>query len=142
MLDALPYDTLLMLHLIAVAVFVSALLLLAASLPSLTAGPPDERRMAEARRLRSFHRWLATPALSLLWFCGAAMALEAGWYVQPWFQAKVTIVAGLSLTYLGLARRVARVAAGKPAPPARYRTLGLCAIAIVAILILVIAKPF
>ncbi|USI71415.1 CopD family protein [Sphingomonas morindae] len=137
------YAALLLLHLLAVAAFISGLFLLALSLPGLNrALPLDDARQAELRRLRRWTLFVTSPALLLVWAAGLGMALEAGWFVMLWLKLKVALVVGLSALHgllLGAARRIA---AGRPARPGLLRAAPwLIAAASLIILVLVTAKP-
>jgi protoporphyrinogen IX oxidase len=142
MLYALPYDALLAVHLLAVAMFLAGLVLTVLILPGLSRGPLTEAMRDGLGRLRMINRVMTLPALLLLWLCGIGMTLQAGWYVTGWLRWKVACAAVLTLIYALQARQIRRLMTGRSVRPARYRLLWLILLLVVLIGILVIAKPF
>lgn len=142
MLDAIPYDALLAIHLLAIAIFVAGLAITAASLPSLSRASMTEAAQEELRRVRSINDAITSPALLVLWLCGLGMAVQAGWYAAGWLQVKVVLVVVLSALHGFQTRQLRRLSRGRPVRPVRYRVLILIGGAVIAIGILVIAKPF
>lgn len=141
MLQAIPYDALLAAHLLAVATFLAGLVLLVALLPGLSRAPLTDDRQEGLRRLRLLDRVMTRPALLLLWLCGIGMTLQAGWYVTGWLRLKIVCVVLLTVLHAERARRVAALIRTQVARPAGYRLLWPILLLVVAIGILVIAKP-
>jgi protoporphyrinogen IX oxidase len=142
MLDAIPYDALLAVHLLAVAAFLAGLLLTATMLPGLMRTPLSDKGKADLARLRAIDRVMTSPALVLLWLCGIGMAIDVGWYLTGWFRMKVACVVVLSILHLNNVRRIRALGRGEAVRPAGYRVLWLILALVVAIGTLVIGKPF
>lgn len=63
-------------------------------------------RQAGLVYLTLLHRWdqhVTAPAMMLTWALGLYLALQGGWFPQPWLLAKLALVAGLSASH-GLLR--------------------------------------
>jgi putative membrane protein len=107
--------------------------------------PPDSPENAlwierEARLLRI----ILWPSLVITWALGLALAMQIGAFTQGWFHAKLSAVLGLSAYHLWLAGYHKALAHGERRLGGKQLRLlnevpGLAAIAIV---ILVIVKPF
>jgi protoporphyrinogen IX oxidase len=107
--------------------------------------PPDSPENAlwierEARLLRI----ILWPSLVITWALGLALAMQIGAFMQGWFHAKLAAVLGLSAYHLWLAGYHKALARGERRLGGKQLRLlnevpGLAAIAIV---ILVIVKPF
>lgn len=139
----MSYSALLTCHLVAVALFLAGLFTAAGLLPGLA--DPDRWSAAqrqEVARLIRMGRFVTTPALLLVWGFGIAMAVDAGWYVQGWLAAKVVLVLMLSGWHGRQSLILRRLAAGRAAPRARPRALLLLAAVVLAIIALVVVKPF
>jgi protoporphyrinogen IX oxidase len=106
------YRQILAIHLLAVIVFGSGLLLTAFMLPSLAKqGAAKDPHAAELRRLRAWALYATTPALCLVWLAGATLAIKGGWFDASWLQIKLCFVAaltclhGFQLYWMGQLRR-------------------------------------
>ena len=89
----IDYRAVLALHLVAVALFVSGLLVTALVLPTLAASAPGS---PERRRIRRWNLAVTTPALLLVWAAGLTLAAEGGWFAAGWLHAKIALVVVLS----------------------------------------------
>ncbi len=103
--------------------------------------PEDAAWTARSARLR---RIILSPAMILVWLLGLALMLDIGALAMGWFHAKLALVLALS-GYHGWAVGVTgRLARGWR--PATTRALRLAnevpSLATIAIVILVIVKPF
>lgn len=127
----IPYPAAIVLHLVAIMVFLGCLFTVALSLGSTPSG-------AELRRLRWLNLAVATPALILVWLVGSYLALEAGWFEARWLQLKLVCVAALSLIHALQSWRVHCRAAGRGA---QRWMLAASASLVLIIFYLVGAKP-
>ncbi len=140
------YALVTLLHLGADIVFVAGLL--AATLVLTALSFQGRTELAKTQGLvRGMHRWhrvVTGSALAIAWLCGVLLALQAGWFASGWLHAKLLLVLLLSVLHGGLAVALRRAAQPAPAVPGRaWRVTPLLAlIAIVAILWLVLLKPF
>jgi protoporphyrinogen IX oxidase len=134
----MAYQALLALHLLAVMIFASGLLLTGLSLPGLAR---DASRVTELRGLRVGNLYLIGPALGLVWAFGIAMTIEAGWYIMGWLQAKMILVAALSAIHARQTRTLQRLAAGRTAK-ANYAPVLAATALLIAIVTLVVTKAF
>ncbi|WP_298686979.1 CopD family protein [uncultured Sphingomonas sp.] len=137
----IDYRALLALHLIAVPLFVSGVLVTALILPSLAAGEETPRRQAERHRVRRWNLILTTPAMLVVWVVGLTLAAEGGWFAAGWLHAKIALVVlltGLHGMQSGRLRRLDRVGGVTRAPVWPVPAILLLAVAIVA---LAIIKP-
>jgi len=144
--DAMLYLFLKSFHLAAVLAWVGGMLTLSVLLGAFGKDAPA-RGPHEQGLLAAFYRWdrrVTTPALGLVWVLGIALALMSGWYNAPWLWLKVAIVfvlSGLHGTQSATLRRL--VSGAAPQQPARVRrTAGAVIVAITAIALLVIFKPW
>lgn len=135
-------------HIVFIASWFAGLFYLPRLFVNLAAVSPDshaerERLLLMARRLYRFASLLMVPALALgfvLWL-GYGVGLGAG---QGWMHAKLALVVALFVYHVHMGRRVKRIAAGGalPSPGAMRVVNELPLLALVAILWLVLLKPF
>jgi len=105
-------------------------------------GSEEEHRWIDReRKLRSI---ILTPSMILLWIFGLTLATIGHWWDQHWLQLKLVIVLGLSAYHgwmIGYGKKLAR--GERPVSGRALRLMNeLPGIAIVAIVILVVVKPF
>ena len=89
-------------------------------------------------------RLIINPAMIVVWVLGLYMAWEAPWYDELWLQLKVALVVAMSALHGFFTRWVKDFAADRNQHSAKfYRIINeLPAILIVAIVLLVVLKPF
>ena len=95
---------------------------------------------------RRLHRGIMTPAMLLTWGFGMTLAGTPGvvdWQMA-WMWAKLALVIGLTVFHILLARWCAAFAADcNPRSPRFFRTVNeLPTLALIAIVVLVVVKPF
>lgn len=97
-------------------------------------------KLMERRLLRG----IINPAMIVVWLLGLYMAWDAPWYDELWFQLKVTLVLIMSGLHGFFARWVKDFAADRNRHSQKfYRIINeVPAILIMAIVILVVIKPF
>jgi putative membrane protein len=93
---------------------------------------------------RRLLRLIINPAMIVVWLLGLYMAWEAPWYDELWLQLKVALVLAMSALHGFFARWVKDFAADRNRHSSRfYRIINeIPAILIVAIVLLVVLKPF
>jgi len=121
-----------------VILFVGGLFLAGLTLRGAIAGKQAApARMAELRRMRRWNLWVTTPALLVVWWAGATLATEGGWFASRWLEIKLACVAGMTLIHLLQSWRLhRREERGMP-----LSMLATAAALLVLILYLVGAKP-
>ena len=89
-------------------------------------------------------RLIINPAMIVVWVLGLYMAWEAPWYDELWLQLKVALVVAMSALHGFFTRWVKDFAADRNQHSAKfYRIINeVPAILIVAIVLLVVLKPF
>ena len=97
-------------------------------------------KVMERRLLRA----ITNPAMVVTWALGLWMAYEAGWLSAHWFQAKLLLVIALSAIHGWLARWTGDFAADRNRHSQRfYRIINeVPAVLMIAIVVLVVVKPF
>jgi protoporphyrinogen IX oxidase len=113
-------------------------MLVASSWP-LAAG---ESRMIEM--VRAWDRKVTTPAMLLAWALGMTMAVQAGWFSSRWLMVKLVFAFGLSVLHgvqSGVLRRMAQ-GANRPLPACLRYAAPAILVAIAAIAVLAVIKPF
>lgn len=112
------------------------------------AGTGSPEASAWQLRERSLRRMILTPSMILTWLLGAALAVNAGLFDgQPglgWLHAKVAFVLGLSAYHGWAVGYAKKLAYGRPTLTGRRLRLinEVPALLIVAIVVLVIVRPF
>lgn len=103
--------------------------------------PESEAWKAREKRLL---RIIVNPAMIVTWILGLTMAIAGDWFSQPWLHAKLLLVVILSGFHGFLAGQVRK--SGKDEGLRTSRTWRMLnevpSFAIIAIVILVIVKPF
>ena len=133
------------LHVVAVIAWMAALLYLPRLMVYHCGAEPGSKqsetfKIMEQRLLR----FIANPAMIATWIFGIALVLEGEHYREGWMQAKFVLVLALSALHGLNAKWTKDFAAGRNRRPARfYRIMNeVPALLMVAIVILVIVKPF
>jgi putative membrane protein len=94
--------------------------------------------------VRSWEQKVTTPAMLLVWASGMTMAVEAGWFSSRWLMIKLVFVFGLSALHgvqSGVLLRMAQAANRPPPVSLRYSAPAIL-VAIAAIAVLAVVKPF
>jgi putative membrane protein len=142
----MDYHLLLGLHMGAVGIWIGGMLLSSiaiyiASLTTKTADPSADR----LGLVLCWNRWITTPAMIVVWGLGLAMTMQIGWYMFVWFKLKIIFVLLLSALHgkqSATLRRINRGTAGNIATPVLRLSAPIVVVATIAIIVLVIAKPF
>jgi putative membrane protein len=106
--------------------------------------PPAARKPWMIGIVRSWEQKVTTPAMLLVWAFGMTMAVEAGWFSSRWLMIKLVFVFGLSALHgvqSGVLRRVAQAPNRPPPVSLRYSAPAIL-VAIAAIAVLAVVKPF
>jgi hypothetical protein len=85
------------------------------------------------------NRWLALPAMLLVWAFGLTLAVSAGWLSSPWLQVKLAFVALLSALHAiqsGQLRRLVRMKGPKP-----WTSVPLILVLLFVVVALAVVKP-
>ena len=93
---------------------------------------------------RRLLRGITNPAMVVSWALGLWMVYQAGWLAAHWFQSKLLLVIGLSAIHGMLSRWTGDFAADRNSHGRRfYRIINeIPAVLMIAIVILVVVKPF
>ena len=93
---------------------------------------------------RRLVRLIVNPAMIATWIFGLILAWQGGWFAAPWLHAKLTLVIVLSALHGMLVRYMKDFAADRNRhSPKFYRIINeVPAVLMVAIVILVVVKPF
>jgi protoporphyrinogen IX oxidase len=133
------------LHVVAVIAWMASLLYLPRLMVYHCGAEPGSKqsetfKIMEQRLLR----FIASPAMIATWIFGIALMLEGEHYREGWMQAKFVLVLALSALHGLNAKWTKDFAADRNRRPARfYRIMNeVPALLMVAIVILVIVKPF
>ena len=132
-------------HVIAVIAFMAGLLYLPRLFVYHAQAPAGSDRSATfAVMERRLLRAIVNPSLVVVLVTGLWLAYAGGFFTAGWLHAKLTLVLVLVAVHGMLARYVRLFAAGRNAHSARfYRVLNeVPTIAMVAIVVLVVVKPF
>ena len=140
----MDYLTLKMLHILAAATWLTGMVGsgIAFALHDVLGSPTGRSLLAS---LRSWNRWVTSPALLITLGAGLTIALQAGWLVMPWLRVKIAMVCALVPLHVWLSRTLRQLATVER--PHRTRALlrfaapvtlvvGLC------ICLLGLTKPF
>jgi putative membrane protein len=132
-------------HVVSVIAWMAALLYLPRLLVYHAESPPGSPMSETFKTMeRRLLRGIAAPAMAASWFFGAWLAIEMRAWNFGWFRAKFLCVIALTVIQLLLARWVRMFAGDRNAQPARfYRIINeIPALLMIAIVVLVIVKPF
>lgn len=139
------YDWLKAAHIIFVIFWMAGLFLLPRYLAyhSETAPGSAESEVWKAREARLL-RIIVNPAMIATWVFGLLLATAGGWWTAPWLHAKLLIVLALSAFHGILAGQVRKFQSDGGLRTSRiWRLLNeIPSFAIIAIVILVVVKPF
>jgi len=105
-------------------------------------GSPDDRAWIEREaRVRSI---ILGPAMLLVWILGLMLALHLDLWSEPWFQAKLALVVGLSAYQSWLGAYGRKLASGqRPLSGKAVRAINeIPGVAAAIIVVLVIVRPF
>ena len=93
---------------------------------------------------RRLLRGIATPAMVATWLFGLWMAWGIGAWSEGWLHAKLAQVVALSAYHMAMARWVRTFAEDRNVRPARFYRIAneVPAVFMVAVVILVVVKPF
>jgi putative membrane protein len=133
------------LHVIAVIAWMASLLYLPRLMVYHCAAEPGSKQ-SETFKIMEWRllRFIANPAMIATWVFGLALAFEGEHYRESWMQAKFALVIVLSVLHGLNVRWLRDFAADRNRRPARfYRIMNeVPALLMVAIVILVVVKPF
>ena len=133
------------LHVIAVIAWMASLLYLPRLMVYHCEAEPGSKQSETFKIMeRRLLRFIANPAMIATWIFGVALMLEGEYYRAGWMQAKFVLVLALSALHGLNAKWTKDFAADRNRRPARfYRIMNeVPALLMVAIVILVIVKPF
>jgi protoporphyrinogen IX oxidase len=133
------------LHVIAVVAWMASLLYLPRLMVYHCEAEPGSKQSETFKIMeRRLLRFIANPAMIATWIFGVALMLEGEYYRAGWMQAKFVLVLALSALHGLNAKWTKDFAADRNRRPARfYRIMNeVPALLMVAIVILVIVKPF
>jgi putative membrane protein len=142
----MEYYILLGLHAGAVAIWIGGILL--ATLAIYIDSVSTKKDIPAGQRLgfvRSWNRWVTTPAMLAVWALGIAMTMQIGWYMFIWFKLKIVLVLLLSAVHGKLTATLRRIGNGTitSVPNGIQRFIApITIVSTIAIIVLVIAKPF
>lgn len=150
---AMDYLWLKAIHAAAAVIWVGGMLVMALVLAALPSDP-QRRGDSDRRYLAAGWKWnrqVTSPAMILAWLLGITMALEGGWFAAPWFHAKFALVVALSALHgvqSGMLRRLHKDAhwqgamMGHPLLEVTRLSGAATVVAVAAVLLLVVARPF
>ncbi|MGQ3671336.1 protoporphyrinogen oxidase HemJ [Xanthobacter sp. TB0136] len=97
-------------------------------------------KVMERRLLKA----IINPAMIVAWLAGLYLAWEGGWYAEPWFHAKLTLVIILSGVHGMMSRWVKDFAADRNTRSTRYYRIAneVPTVLMIGIVLLVVLKPF
>ncbi|MGQ3675414.1 protoporphyrinogen oxidase HemJ [Xanthobacter sp. TB0139] len=133
------------LHVIAVIAWMAALLYMPRlmvyhSMAQVGSDKSETFKVMERRLLKA----IANPAMIVAWAAGLFLAWDGGWFVDPWFHAKLLLVVLLSGMHGMMSRWVKDFAADRNTHTAKYYRIAneVPTVLMIGIVILVIVKPF
>lgn len=134
------------LHIAAVATWIGGMLAVALTVVALAGKAAEEAadRSTILNAMRQWDRRVTTPAMLLVWSLGLVLAIRGGWSTAPWLLMKLALVLMLSALHGMLSGTLRRLAHADGSPPSivlRHGPEGIL-IALLAIVVLVVIKPF
>lgn len=134
------------LHIVAVTTWIGGMLAAAVTMTVAGSKAADEAagRSAILNAMRRWDRRATAPAMLIVWALGLTLALQGGWFTAPWLMVKLALVVLLSALHgmlSGTLRRLARADGSSPPAVLRHAPVGIV-VAILAVVILVVVKPF
>lgn len=133
-------------HIAAVVTWIGGMLVAAVTIAAFSgsgAATKGSDRAAALEAVRRWDHWVTSPAMLLVWALGLALALEGGWFAEPWLMLKlgfVLMLSGLHGVLSGTLRRLAQ-ADWLPGPSLRHIPAAIVA-SVLVIVIVVVIKPF
>ncbi|MBV1706846.1 MAG: protoporphyrinogen oxidase HemJ [Hyphomicrobiales bacterium] len=93
---------------------------------------------------RRLLRYIALPAMIVVWLTGLTMAWQAGFFLAPWLHAKLTLVVIMSGMHGWFSRMAKDFAADNNQRPERFFRIinEVPTVLMILIVILVVVKPF
>jgi len=135
------YPWLVAAHVTAVVFFVGGLLA-QTRLLALIRDEPKAQQDAMLAILLRLDRGVTVPALALAWILGLTLALTAGWFASGWLIAKLGLVVALSALHGIQSGRIRRFLQSNDPRPAIAGSGPFIVLAMAAIAILAVVKPF
>ncbi|MCB4767337.1 protoporphyrinogen oxidase HemJ [Ancylobacter sp. Lp-2] len=139
------YDWIKALHILAVISWMAGMLYLPRLMVyhcDAPAGSPQSEtfKVMERRLLKA----IINPAMGVTWLAGLWLAWQGGWWVAPWFHAKLALVLAMSGFHGFLTARVRDFAEDRNTRSARFYRVAneVPTLLMIAIVILVVVKPF
>ena len=133
------------LHIIAVIAWMAGMLYLPRLMVYHTMAQPGSEtsetfKVMERRLLKA----IINPAMVVTWLAGLYLAWSGGWFADPWFHAKLTLVLILSGVHGMMSRWVKDFAADRNTRSTRYYRIAneVPTVLMIGIVILVVLKPF
>lgn len=133
------------LHVIAVIAWMAGIFYLPRLFVYHSAAEPDTEVAATFNVMeRRLYRAIMTPAMAVAWIAGLTMAIAGQLWTEAWFLAKLVLVIAMTGFHFWLGARQRDFAAGRNRLSSRdYRIANeLPTVLVIAIVILVIVKPF
>jgi len=133
------------LHVIAVIAWMAGIFYLPRLFVYHSAAEPDTEVAATFKVMeRRLYRAIMTPAMVVAWIAGLTMAIAGQLWTEAWFLAKLVLVIAMTGFHFWLGARQRDFAAGRNRLSSRdYRIANeLPTLLVIAIVILVIVKPF
>ncbi|MBO9195925.1 CopD family protein [Rhizobium sp. 16-449-1b] len=133
-------------HIAAVATWIGGMLAAAVTVSAIgrKAAEKAADRSMILNAMRYWDRRVTTPAMLLVWALGLTLAIQGGWFTAPWLQMKLALVFLLSALHgilSGTLRRLAGANGSSSPTILRYGPV-VIVIALLAIVVLVVIKPF
>jgi protoporphyrinogen IX oxidase len=134
------------LHIVAVVTWIGGMLVVAVAITAVS-NVRDQHEIASRaaflERVRRWDRRVTTPAMSLVWLLGLALALTGHWFPQAWLVAKLTLVLLLSALHGRLSGNLRRLSVSQePGSAGNLRhAAGAVVVAVFIIVVLVVIKP-
>ncbi|MCD9097185.1 CopD family protein [Luteimonas fraxinea] len=140
----MDYLTLKLLHFMAAATWLTGMVGsgIAIALHDVLASPTGRSLLAN---LRSWNRWVTSPAMLATLGAGLTIALQAGWLAMSWLRIKLALVCALVILHGWLSRTLHQMARVEPppTPPGLLRfSAPLVFVIGLAIVLLALTKPF
>lgn len=129
-------------HVAAVATWIGGMLMLSLAVAALPASAPGNSPVIDA--VARWNRLVTSPAMLLAWGLGITMAIQEGWFTEPWLLIKLPIVFALSGVHGALSGRLRKRAEGaEQTLPTPLKYAGeMTVVTIILVAFLAVAKPF
>jgi protoporphyrinogen IX oxidase len=135
------------LHIIAVLIWIGGLLTAAMTIRALSGSKATAEAIGRTAVLNVVVRWdhrVTAPAMLFVWGAGLMLAMQGEWFRSPWLTIKLVLVVVLSALHgmlSGTLRKLGRCYGTLTPLSLRHAPL-LILISAVAIVVLVVVKPF